>query len=50
MKKESITSTRIKYSDKCLKCKKEIVGFSVSNLEYNLRLHKEKCKKGVVNG
>jgi len=41
MKKETITSTRIVYSDKCSICKRKIKGFSESNLEYNMRLHKE---------
>ena len=45
MKKQIITSTRTAYSDKCDICKQEIKGFSESNLEYNMRLHKEKCEK-----
>ena len=45
MKKQTITSTRTVYSDKCPKCKKEIKAFSESNLEYNMRLHKEKHDK-----
>ena len=45
MKTEKITSVRIVYSDKCKVCKKKIKGFSESNLEYNMRLHKEKCEK-----
>jgi len=47
MKKEQITSTRTVYSDKCPVCKQEIKGFSESNLQYNMRLHKEKHDKGV---
>ena len=43
MKKEIIKSERIVYSDKCSNCKKKIKGFSKSNLEWNMRLHKEKC-------
>ena len=43
MKKETITSTRTVYSDKCSNCKKKIKAFSETNLEYNMRLHKEKC-------
>lgn len=31
-------------------CKKEIKGFSESNLEYNMRLHKEKHDKEKTNG
>ncbi len=42
-----VTSTRIVYSDKCSKCKQKIKGFSESNLEYNMRLHKEKHDKGA---
>ena len=45
MKKEEITSTRIVYSDECSVCKQKIKGFSESNLEYNMRLHKEKHEK-----
>lgn len=45
MKTEKITSTRIVYSDKCPICKKEIKAFSKSNLEYNMKLHKEKHDK-----
>ncbi len=45
VKKETITSTRTQYSDKCPICKEEIKAFSESNLEYNMKLHKEKCKK-----
>ena len=45
MKKETITSTRTVYSDECSKCKKIIKGFSESNLEYNMRLHKETHNK-----
>lgn len=45
MKKETITSTRIVYSDKCKICKKQIKAFSESNLEYNMKLHKEKCER-----
>ena len=41
MKKEQVTSTRTVYSEKCSICKQEIKGFSESNLEYNMRLHKE---------
>ena len=43
MKEETITSTRTVYSDKCSICKKKIKAFSETNLEYNMRLHKEKC-------
>ena len=42
MKRETITSTRIVYSNECSICKKKIRAFSESNLEYNMRLHKEK--------
>ncbi len=45
MKKEKITSTRTVYSEQCKICKNKIKGFSESNLEYNMRLHKEKCEK-----
>ena len=45
MKKETITSERIVYSEKCSVCKKEIKAFSESNLKYNMRLHKEKHDK-----
>lgn len=45
MKKETITSTRIVYSDKCSICKKIIKAFSESNLEYNMKLHKEKHER-----
>jgi len=45
MKIETITSTRKVYSDECPDCKKEIKAFSESNLEYNMRLHREKHKK-----
>lgn len=50
MEKKEITSTRIVYSDKCKKCKKEIKGFSESNLKYNMRLHKETHEKEKENG
>lgn len=49
MKKEQVTSVRTIYSDKCSICKREIRAFSVSNLEYNMRLHKEKHNKGGKN-
>lgn len=45
MKKQLVTSTRTVYSDKCSICEREIKGFSESNLEYNMRLHKERCNK-----
>lgn len=45
MKTKTITSTRTVYSDKCPICKQEIKAFSESNLEYNMKLHKEKCKR-----
>ena len=45
MKKEKITSTRTVYSEECSVCKQKIKGFSESNLEYNMRLHKEKHEK-----
>ena len=45
MKKEEVTSTRTVYSDKCPICKQEIKAFSESNLEYNMKLHKEKCER-----
>ena len=45
MKKEQVTSTRTIYSEKCSVCGKTIKGFSESNLEYNMRLHKEKHDK-----
>ena len=45
MKKEQVTSTRTVYSEKCDVCKQEIKGFSESNLEYNMRLHKETHNK-----
>ncbi len=48
MKKETITSTRTVYLDECSVCKKVIKGFSESNLEYNMRLHKEKHEKKEV--
>lgn len=41
MKKQIIKSERTVYIEKCPICKKEIKGFSKTNLEYNLRLHKE---------
>ena len=50
MKEQQITSTRTVYSDKCNICKQEIKGFSESNLEYNMRLHKEKHNKVTANG
>lgn len=49
MKKEQVTSTRTVYSDKCSICKQEIKAFSESNLEYNMRLHKEKHNKDFTN-
>lgn len=45
MKKKEITSKRIVYSEECPICKKEIKGFSESNLKYNMGLHKDKHKK-----
>ena len=45
MKKTIIKSERTVYSEECKECKKEIKGFSESNLEYNMRLHKEKHDK-----
>ncbi len=45
MKIETITSSRKVYSDKCKICKKVIKAFSESNLNYNMKLHKEKCEK-----
>lgn len=45
MKKETITSTRTVYSDKCPNCNKVIKAFSESNLEYNMRLHIEKHER-----
>ena len=47
VKKQQVTSTRTVYSDKCSECKQEIKGFSESNLEYNMRLHKEKHSKNA---
>ncbi len=48
MKIETITSSRKVYSEKCKICKHIIKGFSESNFKYNMRLHKEKCEKGVI--
>jgi hypothetical protein len=45
MKKQIITSTREVFIEKCPNCKQEIKGFSESNLEYNMRLHREKHNK-----
>ncbi len=45
MKTEKITSERTRYSDKCPICGDVIKAFSQSNFEYNMKLHKEKCKK-----
>lgn len=45
MKKTIIKSERTVYSEVCSICKKEIKGFSESNLEYNMKLHKEKHDK-----
>ena len=45
MKKETITSERTRYSDKCPICKEEIKAFSEKGLEYNMKLHKEKCER-----
>ena len=45
MKKKIIKSERTVYFENCPKCKKEIKGFSESNLEYNMRLHKETHEK-----
>jgi len=45
MKKTIIKSERVVYSEPCPSCRKEIKGFSESNLEYNMRLHKEKHDK-----
>ena len=50
MKKTIIKSERTVYSENCSVCKKEIKGFSESNLEYNMRLHKEKHDKEKANG
>ena len=50
MKKTIIKSERTVYSEECKICKKEIKGFSESNLEYNMRLHKEKHDKEKSNG
>jgi len=48
MKTKTIKSERIVYIDACPICKKEIKGFSESNVKYNMKLHKEKCER--LNG
>lgn len=40
MKKTTNTFERTQYSDKCPICKKEIRGFSESQVKYNLDVHK----------
>lgn len=45
MKKKTVTSTRTAYMENCPFCQREIIGFSESGLEYNLKLHKEGCDK-----
>jgi hypothetical protein len=47
MKKIIEKSQRAAFIEKCNICKKEIKAFSKSNLEYNMRLHKEKHEKEV---
>lgn len=37
--------TRIAYYTDCPICKKEIKGTSASHVNYNLKLHIEKCEK-----
>lgn len=39
MKETSKTREMIQYSDKCPVCKKEIKGFSESQVKYNLEVH-----------
>lgn len=45
MKKTIVKSERVVYSENCPICKQEIKAFSESNLEYNMKLHKEKHDK-----
>jgi len=42
---KEVTSKRIVYSKICQICEEEIKGFSKTNLEYNMKLHKEACEK-----
>jgi len=39
MKKTIVNSERVVYSEKCPHCKKEIKGFSESQVKYNLEVH-----------
>jgi len=45
METKKITTTRKIFIEKCKNCGREIKGFSISNLEYNLKLHKNAHKK-----
>jgi uncharacterized protein with PIN domain len=39
MKKTNKTREMIQYSERCPKCKKEIKGYSESQVKYNLEVH-----------
>lgn len=42
--KEKIIETKV-FVDTCPYCKKEIQAYTKSQMEYNMNLHKDKCKK-----
>jgi hypothetical protein len=50
MKKTNQTFERTQYSDKCHICKKEIKGFSESQVKYNLETHIKQKHSGEKNG
>ena len=45
---KEITIEKKGFEDKCPICKKTIQAYSKSQMEYNMKLHKEKCKKNDV--
>ena len=50
MKKTNKTREMVQYSERCPHCKKEIKGFSESQVKYNLEVHiKQKHDKDKIN-
>ena len=50
MKKTTNTFERTQYMDKCPICKKEIKGFSESQVKYNLEVHIKQKHSDEKNG
>ncbi len=50
MKKTTNTFERTQYSEKCPICKREIKGFSESQVRYNLEVHIKQKHREVKDG